>query len=278
MPAWVAPAAYAAGNTGFGLAGPLMANTANRMGATRQFDRYQSAWERNRANDLANWNRNNQYNSPQMQMQRFKEAGLNPHLIYGKGTAGNATAMRSPDIKPYSRAEHKSVTAGIDAFGDFNEFKNIQAQTKNTEAGTILTALQSVNQASETERNFGGEGNNKFTASVDAAIAAARTAEYGTKKAKHDADIRGDDSNISLNTKTARIKIVKKTLANLELDRQGKVSDNAVKAFAAEMARLKIHPNDHMILREIKRVMQNPKEFIKKLLKAHAERMNIPYF
>ena len=30
----------------------------------------------------------NQYNSPVMQMKRFSEAGLNPHLIYGKGSAG----------------------------------------------------------------------------------------------------------------------------------------------------------------------------------------------
>lgn len=39
------------------------------------------------------WNLQNQYNSPQAQMQRLKEAGLNPHLMYGKGTVGNAQGM-----------------------------------------------------------------------------------------------------------------------------------------------------------------------------------------
>ena len=38
------------------------------------------------------WNRQNEYNSPQAQMQRFQEAGLNPSLIYGQGSAGNASA------------------------------------------------------------------------------------------------------------------------------------------------------------------------------------------
>nr|UXQ87915.1 MAG: DNA pilot protein [Microvirus sp.] len=38
-----------------------------------------------------NWHQQNLYNSPTQQMARFKEAGLNPNLIYGKGTPGNAT-------------------------------------------------------------------------------------------------------------------------------------------------------------------------------------------
>lgn len=37
------------------------------------------------------WNRQNLYNSPAAQMERFKAAGLNPHLIYGQGNSGNAS-------------------------------------------------------------------------------------------------------------------------------------------------------------------------------------------
>ena len=34
-------------------------------------------------------------------MQRFRQAGLNPNLIYGKGSAsaGNADAIKTPDVK-----------------------------------------------------------------------------------------------------------------------------------------------------------------------------------
>lgn len=42
--------------------------------------------------NLDMWNRQNEYNSPQAQMQRFQEAGLNPNLIYGQGTSGNASS------------------------------------------------------------------------------------------------------------------------------------------------------------------------------------------
>ena len=39
------------------------------------------------------WQMQNEYNTPAQQMERFKAAGLNPNLIYGKGTAGNAQAI-----------------------------------------------------------------------------------------------------------------------------------------------------------------------------------------
>lgn len=48
--------------------------------------------------DLAMWNRQNEYNTPQAQMQRFTNAGLNPHLIYGQGSSGLASAP--PEYAP----------------------------------------------------------------------------------------------------------------------------------------------------------------------------------
>lgn len=55
-------------------------------------------YDRQRVDALADWNRQNQYNSPLEQMKRFKEAGLNPHLIYGQ--TQTAQPIRSVDAKP----------------------------------------------------------------------------------------------------------------------------------------------------------------------------------
>lgn len=44
------------------------------------------------------WGMNNAYNSPEAQMQRFTQAGLNPHLIYGQGNAGNSQSF--PQYQP----------------------------------------------------------------------------------------------------------------------------------------------------------------------------------
>ena len=50
----------------------------------------------NRKNALADWNRQNAYNAPQQQMERFKEAGLNPNLIYKQ--TNEAGPVRSTDF------------------------------------------------------------------------------------------------------------------------------------------------------------------------------------
>lgn len=47
----------------------------------------QNEWNQNQ------WERENEYNTPLNQMKRFKEAGLNPDLIYGQGTSGNAMQL-----------------------------------------------------------------------------------------------------------------------------------------------------------------------------------------
>lgn len=47
------------------------------------------------------WDLMNEYNSPASQMQRFKEAGLNPMLIYSQGNPGNASSQvqyKAPNV------------------------------------------------------------------------------------------------------------------------------------------------------------------------------------
>jgi hypothetical protein len=76
-----------------------------------------------RANKVnsAQWDKQNQYNAPSKQMERLKEAGLNPNLIYGSSpsnAAGNADSMtpRNPtdfDIKFDNRAQSQLAYADI---------------------------------------------------------------------------------------------------------------------------------------------------------------------
>lgn len=61
---------------------------------------------------IEQWNRQNLYNSPQAQMQRFLAAGLNPHLIYGQGNSGNATSM--PQYQP-AQAQYRYASGNFGA-------------------------------------------------------------------------------------------------------------------------------------------------------------------
>jgi len=57
-------------------------------------------YKRSYRDNLAFWDKQNEYNTPANQMQRFRDAGLNPHLIYGQGNAGNAAPIPTPDTLP----------------------------------------------------------------------------------------------------------------------------------------------------------------------------------
>jgi len=106
--------------------------------------------ERNWANE--DWTRTNAYNSPEQQMQRFKEAGLNPHLIYGqgsaasnasmiRGTSGMSPKLESPRMAP-AMVDYSALSNSISsAIGDMYNFKNMQADLANKEAqNKILTS------------------------------------------------------------------------------------------------------------------------------------------
>lgn len=60
----------------------------------RQFAREQ--YQTQRQDALSDWQMQNAYNSPAAQMQRFKDAGLNPHLIYGQGNVAQPMRSSSP--------------------------------------------------------------------------------------------------------------------------------------------------------------------------------------
>lgn len=59
------------------------------------FNKQQATTSWNRAVDM--WNRQNIYNSPKEQMNRLLQANLNPNLMYGQGSVGNASSSPSPD-------------------------------------------------------------------------------------------------------------------------------------------------------------------------------------
>lgn len=90
----------------FGLGSTKMANDANLKAvretnaANRELARYN--WEQ----QVDMWNRNNEYNSPIQQMQRLKEAGLNPNLVYGSGVTGNSSSSIPTPQMPTQEAPH----------------------------------------------------------------------------------------------------------------------------------------------------------------------------
>jgi len=112
-----------------------------------------------RADALADWERNNAYNSPQAQMQRYQEAGLNPHLIYGQGSNGNASPMRSPDMQPVNFRDPRpgDALATLSQIYDLDikaaQADNLKAQNTVIKQDALLRAAQIVSTQYGSERS-----------------------------------------------------------------------------------------------------------------------------
>lgn len=91
------------------------------------------------------------YNTPEAQMQRYRDAGLNPHLIYGQGNPGNQSApLSSPDLKSpdYQHAGSQSPIADIvqTAMATMLQMSQVQAVNAKTEKTVQDTALSRLQQ------------------------------------------------------------------------------------------------------------------------------------
>lgn len=120
-------------------------------GAGMAYDAYQQNQQR-KANIKAEnkaraWNRQmwediNKYNNPISQMARFRDAGLNPNLIYGSSpgqAAGNAGA-----IHPGKAPEQKYSNVVSPAIGQFQNLQVQQAQSNNLRADAHLKTAQAI--------------------------------------------------------------------------------------------------------------------------------------
>lgn len=68
------------------------------------------------AHEIDMWNLQNAYNTPAAQMERFKEAGLNPMLAYTQGSNGNASSAPGthvPNAKLTEDQDRLNKAAGI---------------------------------------------------------------------------------------------------------------------------------------------------------------------
>lgn len=96
-----------------GILGPINALGTSLIGGTANAwmegrrNKQQREWalamyNRQRADALSDWERQNMYNSPSAQMERLKAAGLNPNLVYGSGSTYSAGAVRGSNVPAYS--------------------------------------------------------------------------------------------------------------------------------------------------------------------------------
>lgn len=98
--------------------------------------------QQNRDWAVQDWEKTNDYNSPAQQMQRLKEAGLNPHLVYGKGADNIAAPMRTPQSNPYHSSAPQFRFSGRDAANSMIVAQQAELQADNLRKQNMLLDQQ----------------------------------------------------------------------------------------------------------------------------------------
>lgn len=136
--------------------GGLFTGKANKK--TREWNERMYALQKQ--DNIAQWERNNSYNSPEQQMQRLQKAGLNPNLVYGNGAVANSSSPAdTPHAMPY-RPEIPQVNLPQIADTYFNIQSRAQELSNQKKIGDNLTAELALKGAELTSKQLG----NKFTA------------------------------------------------------------------------------------------------------------------
>ena len=150
-----------------------------------------------REHDVNMWNRQNEYNTPEMQMQRLKEAGLNPNLIYGSGQAstGNADAPKPAHVATTSNAlasfNNNQAIQMLSAYQDWQvkkaQIKNIDAETQSKIYGNEYQGFLRPNYSIMANNYVRQKG---WDADISHATSLGRYQDWMTKQHQYNSDLK----------------------------------------------------------------------------------------
>lgn len=248
-----------------------------------KMNRKTRAWQekmtqRQREWALEDFDRINAYNDPAAMMARYKNAGLNPHLIYGQKNEGATVRGVStpqwnpdvPDIKSIGNAVGGSVLNYIDLKQRSAQIELTRETVRTQQADQALKAAETANKAAATARS-------KFD--LDLASELRETSlqfqqrlleekTQGIGISAQDAAIRQKDYNLreAINAKnlqeaSQRIAESASRMATSDLERQRineninlLQKDNMIKELDVRLAQEGIRPGDPVYARYIKKL------------------------
>ncbi|MCT4124980.1 hypothetical protein HZP69_00670 [Elizabethkingia anophelis] len=212
----------------------------------------------NREFSLEMWNRNNEYNTPLAQMQRLKEAGLNPNLMYGQGTTGNSSAPAKADgANPTQyklnfleaaqlHQQQKLNEQSIQLQKSQTELNHAQAQKVNAETANTHANTQNITET----MHFNRESRPKILQKYDLENQSISLSNENLNKinAKIEADINQIKANTSLTarqTEVAKASLGKIMIESQNALKQGQSIDlnNVEQRFKNDLWRKGINPS-----------------------------------
>lgn len=122
-----------------GLLGYIGQSNTNKM--NQQIAREQNLF------DLQMWNKSNLYNSPEEQMKRLEEAGLNPNLVYGSGNVSGQSSSQAPKAHDYSYTAPMMALKLPDILAVLSQYADYQQKTAQVDVTKQQIAVNDANIA-----------------------------------------------------------------------------------------------------------------------------------
>lgn len=99
--------------------------------------------------NMAQIDKQNAYNTPLAQMNRFDAAGLNPNLVYGQGNSGNQSGIAQYEAPRIDyRTNPMEIPQMLGMYQDFMlknaQIGNVEAQTSNIQSRTETEPLRQM--------------------------------------------------------------------------------------------------------------------------------------
>lgn len=193
----------------------------------------QNEWSRNQ------WQMENAYNSPSAQIERMREAGLNPDMMYGGGVSGNLSAY-SPSMTSGAAATPMdfSSLANKKTIGDAilgaKQLELMDAQIENVKADSDKKGAET--SILNSDAAFRDEFNRGLLATQNMDIRVkSKGLELTDQQIKESqARIRSIDANIGyINTQIEQIRVqMAESAERLDLDKA--LNDAKIKQIASE--------------------------------------------
>lgn len=241
---------------------------------TREWNEKMYHWQRRDA--LSDWNMQNAYNAPDAQMARLGAAGLNPHLIYGKG-AGDMTSglVRSSDAKAWNpkAPDYGAVVSGAgNALMQYMDTRVKEGQVNNLQEQNKLLGAQVLESSARTAKTLGETAKTAFDLKLAQSLErnTLEVANENLRKLRTSTDIMltQEQRNVALhapslakavqevvNLKTANAKSYAE-IANIQANTNNAIRDGKIKDFEIELNKMGLTKGDAVWWRMFEKVME----------------------
>lgn len=249
-----------------------ISNVVSASGANRNQRKWmEHQYEKQRQHALADWSMQNEYNSPQSQMQRLREAGLNPNLVYGHGADAMSTAPARASSPGTWNPKPPEFQAGSISKGYFDT-QIQQATLDNLKKQNTLIDTERLLKIAQTDATTTGSLRGKWDLAIENELKeftiAGRQADVTAKEST--SALKRNELEIAWATKDYNIQLAAENILNIRLRNaqteaqkdeirqriKNLQQDEKIKTITAQWMKLGLTPNDPAWQRKLVQLVQ----------------------